>query len=172
MARVMASSIPPPLIFIFASQGPQHISMGKRLFHAYHTFRRTVLEMDAIYKSLVGVPLVESTSLFRESPTKIPEGILTVEITLPVLTIVQIALYGVLVSVEANRRALIGHSADETASIYASGVGSKTMALDISISRIRSMKFVEDAANRWHGRPWLWPQRHDLSHPAGENQEE
>ena len=143
----MAPSTPPPLIFVFAGQGPQHISMGKRLFHAYHTFRQTVLEMDMIYQSLVGVSLVESTGLFRESPTKIPEGIWSIEIILPALTIIQIALYDLLISIGAKPHALIGHSAGEIALVYASGAGSKAMALELSISRARSMKLVEPAGN-------------------------
>ena len=146
-APVMVPSTPPPVIFVFAGQGPQHISMGKRLFHGYHTFRQTVLEMDAIYQSLVGVSLMESTGLFHESTSKIPEGIWSAEITLPAMTIVQIALYDLLVSIGVKPRALIGHSAGETALVYASGAGSKGMALELAIARARSMKLVESAEN-------------------------
>jgi len=146
-APVMAPSTPPPVVFVFAGQGPQHILMGKRLFHAYHVFRQTVLEMDAIYRSLVGVSLVESTGLFRESASKIPEGIWSAEITLPAMTIIQIALYDLLISLGVKPHALIGHSAGETALVYASGAGSKTMALELAIARARSMKLVESAEN-------------------------
>ena len=121
--------------------------MGKRFFHAYHTFRQTVLEMDAMYRSLVGVSLVESTGLFGESASEIPEGIWSAEITLPAMTIVQIALYDLLVSIGVKPRALIGHSAGETALVYASGAGSKAMALELAIARARSMKLVESAEN-------------------------
>lgn len=119
--------------------------MGKRLFHAYHTFRQTVLEMDAIYQSLVGLSLVESTGLFRGSTSKIPEGIWPAEITLPAMTITQIALYDLLLSIGVKPRALIGHSAGETALLYASGAGSKAMALELAVARARSMKLVESA---------------------------
>ena len=146
-APVMAPSAPPPVVFIFSGQGPQHIFMGKRLFHAYHTFRRTVLEMDAIYRSLVGVSLMESTGLFHESASKIPEGVWSTEITLPAMTIVQIALYDLLTSIGVKPHALIGHSAGETALVYASGAGSKAMALELAIARARSMKSVESAEN-------------------------
>ena len=146
-APVMAPSTPPPLIFVFAGQGPQHISMGRRLFYAYHSFRQTVLEMDAIYRSSVGMSLVESTGLFQGSASKIPEGIWSAEITLPAMTIVQIALYDLLLSIGVKPHALIGHSAGETALIYASGAGSKAMALELSIARARSMKLVESAEN-------------------------
>ena len=142
-----APSTPPPVIFVFAGQGPQHISMGKRLFHAYRTFRQTVLEMDAIYRSLLGVSLVESTGLFCGPTSKIPEGIWSVEITLPAMTIVQIALYDLLISIGVKPRALIGHSAGETALIYASGAGTKAMALELAIARARSMKLVESEDN-------------------------
>lgn len=144
-APAMAPSAPPPLVFVFSGQGPQHIFMGKRLFHAYHTFRRTVLEMDAIYRSLVGVSLLESTGLFHESASKIPEGVWSTEITLPAMTIVQIALYDLLTSIGVKPHALIGHSAGETALVYASGAGSKAMALELAIARARSMKSVESA---------------------------
>ena len=146
-APAMAPSTPPPVIFVFAGQGPQHIFMGKRLFHAYRTFRQTVLEMDAIYRSFVGVSLVESTGLFCGSASKIPEGIWSAEITLPATTIVQIALYDLLISIGVKPHALIGHSAGETALIYASGAGSKAMALELAIARGRSMKLVESAEN-------------------------
>ena len=146
-APVMAPPAPPPVVFVFAGQGPQHLFMGKRLFHAYHIFRQTVLEMDAIYQSLVGSSLVESTGLFRESASKIPEGIWSAEITLPAMTIVQIALYDLLISIGVKPHALIGHSAGETALVYASGAGSKAMALELAIARARSMKSVESAEN-------------------------
>ena len=146
-APVMAPSTPPPVVFVFAGQGPQHIFMGKRLFHAYHVFRQTVLEMDAIYQSLLGVSLVESTGLFRESASKIPEGIWSAEIILPAMAIIQIALYDLLISLGVKPHALIGHSAGETALVYASGAGSKTMALEIAIARGRSMKLVESGEN-------------------------
>ena len=74
VAPVMAPSTPPPLIFVFTGQGPQHISMGKRLFHTYHTFRQTVLEMDAIYQSLVGVSLVDSTVSSASCPPRFLMG--------------------------------------------------------------------------------------------------
>ena len=146
-APVMVPSTPPPMVFVFAGQGPQHISMGKRLFHAYHTFKQTVLEMDAIYQSLVGVSLVESTGLFHESGSKIAQDTWSVEITLPAMTIVQIALYDLLISIGVKPHALIGHSAGETALIYASGAGSKAMALELAIARAQSMKLVESAGN-------------------------
>ena len=146
-APVRAPSTSPPVIFVFAGQGPQHISMGKRLFHAYHTFRQTVLEMDAIYQSLVGVSLLESTGLFYESASKIPDDIWSTEITLPAMAIVQIALYDLLISIGVKPHALIGHSAGETALVYASGAGSKAMALELAIARARSMKLVESAEN-------------------------
>ena len=146
-APVMVPSTPPPIIFVFAGQGPQHVLMGKRLFRAYHTFRQTVLEMDAIYQSSVGVSLIESTGLFSESSSKVPEGIWSAEITLPAITIIQIALYDLLISIGMQPHALIGHSAGETALVYASGAGSKTMALELAIARARSMKLVESAEN-------------------------
>jgi acyl transferase domain-containing protein len=146
-APVMAPSTPPPVIFVFTGQGPQHISMGRRLFHAYHVFRQTVLEMDVIYQSLVGVSLMESTGLFQGSTSKVPEGIWSAEITLPAMTIVQIALYDLLLSIGVKPHALIGHSAGETALVYASGAGSKAMALELAIARARSIKSVESAEN-------------------------
>jgi acyl transferase domain-containing protein len=63
------------------------------------------------------------------------------------MTIVQIALYDLLTSIGMKPHALIGHSAGETALVYASGAGSKAMALELAIARARSMKLVESAEN-------------------------
>ncbi|EPQ57833.1 polyketide synthase [Gloeophyllum trabeum ATCC 11539] len=68
-----------------------------------------------------------------------------IAITLPALAMVQIALFDTLVSLAIKPDAVIGHSAGETAMIYASGAGSKALALELAIARGRAMSALEDA---------------------------
>ena len=55
----------------------------------------------------------------------------------------QIALFDLLASLGVKPDILVGHSAGETAMLYASGAGSKTMALEVAIARSKAMKMTE-----------------------------
>jgi hypothetical protein len=143
--------------------------MGKRLFHAYHTFRQTVLEMDAIYQSLVGVSLVESTGLFRESASKIPEGIWSARNHTPCHDHCPDRLvrpsYQHRSETSRSDRSLCGRdSVDLRFRSRQQSHGSGTRDCTCSqyeIGRVRG---------KWHGRSWLWSQHCDRSHRAGETQ--
>lgn len=134
---------PPPVVFVFTGQGPQHINMGRYLFQAHRVFRDTILELDVIYKSVVGFSLIETTGLFDGTDTTMLSGIWSSDITLPAMTMVQIALYDLMKSVGLTPDVLVGHSAGETALVYASGAGSKAMAIEIAVARARAMKLTE-----------------------------
>lgn len=139
---VLTPKLSPPIIMVFTGQGPQHIDMGRSLFRSHKIFRDSILEMDKIYDFLTGSSFVETTGLFdgRESSLL---GVWPVEVTLPALTMVQIALFDLLSSIGIKPAAVLGHSAGETAMIYASGAGSKTMALEVAIARAKGMKVTE-----------------------------
>jgi acyl transferase domain-containing protein len=132
----------PPIVMVFTGQGPQNINMGRHLFRAHKVFRDTIIEMDTIYEQLKGVSLIKSTGLFDGDHSTLV-GIWSVEITLPALTMVQVALVDLLHSVGIKPDVVLGHSAGETAMLYASGAGSKAMALEISIARAEGMKLTE-----------------------------
>lgn len=133
----------PPVVFVFTGQGPQHFAMGRHLFASHHVFRQSILEMDQIFKARTGASLIETTGLFDSRyPSTLP-AVWSVEITIPSMTILQIALFDLLLSVGVKPDVLVGHSAGETPMIYASGAGSKAMAVEVAIARGRAMKLTE-----------------------------
>ncbi|KIK61181.1 hypothetical protein GYMLUDRAFT_225393 [Collybiopsis luxurians FD-317 M1] len=142
---IFAPRVAPSLAFVFSGQGPQNLQMGRQLFEDFPVFRESVLEMDEIYRQIAGCSLLESTGLFRsDSPTiQLPSGGWPVAITLPALAILHIALFDLLKSVGVTPDAMLGHSAGETAIVYASGAGSKAMAMEIAYARGRAMTPTE-----------------------------
>ena len=136
----------PPVVFVFAGQGPQHLDMGRELFQAYPVFRQSVLEMDAVYSRVTGTSLIASTGLFHDSPATSPLGAAwPIEVTLPAIAILQCALVDLLGSLGVNPDIVVGHSAGETAVVYASGAGSRAMVVELSIARAKAMALVEEA---------------------------
>ncbi|KAF8179325.1 hypothetical protein K438DRAFT_1977387 [Mycena galopus ATCC 62051] len=134
------------LAYVFSGQGPQHLEMGRRLFADYPVFRNTILELDDVYRRITGASLIESTGLFAPSVSP--------AITLPDLgwptilgassvAMVQIALCDLLKSVSIVPDMVVGHSAGETAALYASGAGPKAMAIEIAIARGEAMTCTE-----------------------------
>jgi acyl transferase domain-containing protein len=88
----------PPLAFVFSGQGPQHALMGRQLFAKYAAFRQSVFECDDAYRSVMGYSLVETSGLFTEPSTSAGEPRSSTKssgwtVTLPALTIFQIALF-------------------------------------------------------------------------------
>jgi len=133
----------PPVVFVFTGQGPQHLRMGQSLFATSEVFRDTILELDQVYESVTGRSLIKTTGLFDSSlPSSLP-AVWSVEHTLPGLCMVQIALVDLLASVGVKPDILVGHSAGETAMLYASGAGSKAMALEVAIARSKAMSMTE-----------------------------
>ncbi|KAH7908666.1 polyketide synthase [Hygrophoropsis aurantiaca] len=140
----LAPRAKPPLVLVLSGQGPQHIQMGRQLFQLYPRFAESILAMDEIYGRVVGHSLVQTTGLFlggTKSET-LPE-IWPIELVLPSLAMVQIALIDLLRSVGVKYDAVIGHSAGETAMLYACGAASQAMALELAIARGRAMSLAE-----------------------------
>ncbi|KAJ7214322.1 hypothetical protein GGX14DRAFT_550479 [Mycena pura] len=142
-----ASRIPestPPIIFFFSGQGPQHIDMGRELFAQYPVFRKTVLELDVVYLRRVGTSLIEASGLFSAArPVHDSGSAWPAIITLPAICAVQIALVDLLASIGIVPDLMFGHSAGETAALYASGAGPKEMAMEIAIARGEAMRHAE-----------------------------
>ena len=133
----------PPVVFVFTGQGPQHLRMGQSLFATSEVFRNTILELDQVHENVTGRSLIKTTGLFDSSlPSSLP-AVWSVEHTLPGLCMVQIALLDLLASVGVKPDILVGHSAGETTMLYASGAGSKAMALEVAIARSKAMKLTE-----------------------------
>ncbi|KAJ7832642.1 hypothetical protein B0H14DRAFT_2591918 [Mycena olivaceomarginata] len=140
---------PPPVAFIFSGQGPQNLDMGRGLFAAFPVFKSTILELDDVYRRVVGVSLVETTGLFVSSASPpsivLPPTGWPVTITVSSIAMLQMALFDLLVSVGITPSSLAGHSAGETAILYASGAGSRAMALEIAIARGQAMTATESS---------------------------
>ncbi|KAF5371761.1 hypothetical protein D9758_003565 [Tetrapyrgos nigripes] len=137
----------PPVGFVFSGQGPQHLRMGSQLFAFYPSFRNTILELDAVYQRITGQSLISSTGLFDAAQHKTPVSLAEVwpiSITLPAICMVQIAMHDLLISMGVQPDFIIGHSAGETALLYASGAASKSMAMEIAICRGQSLASTEE----------------------------
>ncbi|THU83766.1 polyketide synthase [Dendrothele bispora CBS 962.96] len=135
-----------PVGFIFSGQGPQHFKMGCQLYQSYPVFRNTILELDETYREIVGESLIQSTGLFcgeTESSSLFSE-VWPIKITLPAICMIQIAMFDLLVSLGIRPNFVIGHSAGETAVLYASGAAPKAVAMTISIHRGQSLAITED----------------------------
>ncbi|OBZ65510.1 putative polyketide synthase 2 [Grifola frondosa] len=121
-------------------------TMGRELFGACTAFRESILELDEIYRAAVGQSLIEFTGLFNTSSVADSLGATwPIAITLPALTMLQLALVDLLASLGVKPGVVMGHSAGETAMLSASGAGSKAMALELAIARGKAMSYAEDA---------------------------
>ncbi|KAI0749982.1 hypothetical protein C8Q80DRAFT_660233 [Daedaleopsis nitida] len=138
----------PPIVFVFSGQGTQHFQMGRQLFGACAPFRESILELDQVYASVVGASLIETTGLFTDTHAETSDTLgnpWPIAITLPALTMLQLALVDALAAVGVRPDAVVGHSAGETAVLSASGAASKAAALELAIARGRALSLVEEA---------------------------
>ncbi|THU94298.1 hypothetical protein K435DRAFT_966925 [Dendrothele bispora CBS 962.96] len=128
----------PALVYVLSGQGPQHINMGRQLFAHHPIFRSSILSLDSHYQSVTGHSLIARTGLFSSSPHIQPStlpDIWPIEVTLPAIAMVQLALIDLLGDWGVRPDAVVGHSAGETTMLYACGAGGKGMALEIAIAR-------------------------------------
>ncbi|KZT09317.1 uncharacterized protein LAESUDRAFT_548010 [Laetiporus sulphureus 93-53] len=135
-----------PMVFVFPGQGPQHINMGRQLFHRYTVFRDTILELDACYRDATGMSLIQQVGLFDDvHPLQVLPAIWPSSIIFPAMAMIQIALYDLLRSLGLRADVFVGHSAGETPMLYASGAGPKRMAMEIAIAQGQALSAVEKA---------------------------
>ena len=122
--------------------------MGRELFAFCLPFRKSILELDAVYETITGSSLLKSTALFTDA-LKDPKDTLgdlwPISITLPALTMLQLALVDALSAVGVKPDIVVGHSAGETSVLAASGSGSRAMAMELAIARGRALALVEHA---------------------------
>jgi acyl transferase domain-containing protein/aryl carrier-like protein len=142
---VLAPKATPPVIFVLSGQGPQHLRMGYGLYKTSAVFRSSILELDAVHKRATGYSLIERYGLFAGSESaQAMADIWPIAVTLPALTMLQLAMIDTLASVGIKPDVVIGHSAGETALLYASGAGPKEIALELSIARGKAMALLEE----------------------------
>jgi acyl transferase domain-containing protein len=154
----------PAVGFVFSGQGPQHIhselknislisvtltiySVGRQLFADFQAFRESVLALDEVYTQAVGHSLIEKVGMFKEATTQsepMPD-VWPIDIILPAIAMVQIALFDLLSSVGVRPDFVLGHSAGETTMLYASGAAPRAMALELAIARGQALAITERA---------------------------
>ncbi|TFK38854.1 polyketide synthase [Crucibulum laeve] len=136
-----------PVVFVFSGQGPQHFDMGRQLFKQYPIFRESIERMDGFHNSITGYSLIQRTGLFDDIRQFKPlEDIWPISVTLPALAMVQMAIFDLLISIGVKPDIVIGHSAGETAMLYASGAAPQDMALEIAIHRGIAMTHVQECS--------------------------
>ncbi|KAJ7447113.1 hypothetical protein B0H11DRAFT_1745206, partial [Mycena galericulata] len=138
----------PSLVYVFSGQGPQNLQMARQLFAEFPVFRDTILELDNVCRAVHGSSVIETTGLFSHDSSCTPsislqESGWPVVITVSAIAMVQIALFDLLKSVGVLPEMVLGHSAGETTALYASGAGSKAMALEVAIVRGEAMTSTE-----------------------------
>lgn len=116
--------------------------MGRELFQAFPVFRSSILEMDNVYKSSTGKSIVDDFGLFGTCSSELPE-LWPISLILPAIAMFQIALFDLLTSLGIQPNILVGHSAGETAVLYASGAAPKAMAVQLSILRGNTFSSME-----------------------------
>ncbi|KAL4254858.1 hypothetical protein ABKN59_004677 [Abortiporus biennis] len=144
---VVVPKRPPPLIFCFSGQGPQHWAMGRQLYVRFAAFRESIDACDAVHKEYTGYSFIEETGLFKENPPsgtpleksmRWPADIISIGITF-----FQVALFDLMSFLGIKPDAILGHSIGETAVFYASGAMPRDMVVKISIARGRALKLVD-----------------------------
>lgn len=121
--------------------------MGRDLFKSCTVFRSSVLELDEVHKASTGRSLVE-LGLFADVPYESSDPLgdpWPIALTLPALTMLQLALFDTLVAAGVSPDIVVGHSAGETAVLAASGAASKAASLELAIARGQALSVVETA---------------------------
>lgn len=120
------------------------VTVGRELFQTSAVFRKSILELDAIYKSVMGQSLIELTGIFDGARPSDPLGeIWPIAITLVSLTMLQIALFDTLAAPGIKPDVVVSHSAGETPVLYASGAGSRALAMELAIAWGKAMSLLE-----------------------------
>ncbi|KAJ7174132.1 acyl transferase domain-containing protein [Mycena crocata] len=124
------------LVFVFSGQGPQHEHMGRELFNTSSVFRDSILEMDVVFQKKTNKSIVQDYGLFASTSSSYEFPIVwPISLTLPSIAMFQMALFDLLIYLGVRPDIVLGHSAGETALLYASGAASKAMAVELAIIR-------------------------------------
>lgn len=108
--------------------------------------------MDDVYREVCGRSLIEETGLFGDAdPLEALPTVWPITVILPSMAIVQMALFDLLCSLGLRPNIVVGHSAGETAMMYASGAASKAMVVELAIARSKAMILVEKAGGTMVG---------------------
>ncbi|KAI8956900.1 hypothetical protein F5Y11DRAFT_125320 [Daldinia sp. FL1419] len=119
LARIPGKASRRKVTMIFTGQGSQWAEMGKGLFLANREFREDIHLMDDILRHAARPPnwTIESEMLKPGENSRINEA----ELSQPLCTALQIAIYRQFERFEVRPSAVVGHSSGEIAAAYVAG---------------------------------------------------
>ncbi|RSL49057.1 hypothetical protein CEP54_012625 [Fusarium duplospermum] len=128
-----ALSSPLPLVMVFSGQGAQWPQMAKELIESDQAFRADLLNMDAVLKRL-SFPQTWNIidELLKSAETT---QVHKAELSQPLCTAVQVALFNRFFALGLAPTAVVGHSSGEIAAAYAAGFISMAQAITIAYYR-------------------------------------
>ena len=121
------------ITLVFSGQGAQWAQMGHELLHDNTNFLQDIKAMDRILQSLRYPPEWSIESELRKPPGT--SQVDRAEISQPLCTALQIALFHVLTTGGIRPSAVVGHSSGEIAAAYAAGAISMEDAIIVAYYR-------------------------------------
>lgn len=132
--------------FVFCGQGPQHEDMGRHFYARFEAFRESVHRSFEVVQKYHSGSFVDS-GLFQSDKDahvqKTESGGWTVEAIVISITIFQIALFDLWVSLGIEPDVVMGHSVGEIAAMYASGAFSHEKAIRTAIARSNALALLD-----------------------------
>ncbi|RMZ86790.1 hypothetical protein DV736_g5985, partial [Chaetothyriales sp. CBS 134916] len=122
-----------PVVLVFSGQGAQWPGMGKELVLDDTEFRNDILKMDRALQLLTHPPqwnMVDEI-LKPDSSSQIHRA----ELSQPICTAIQVALFNKFAALGVKPRAVVGHSSGEIAAAYAAGYISMNEAITTAYYR-------------------------------------
>ncbi|GFF78602.1 nonribosomal peptide synthetase 14 [Aspergillus lentulus] len=124
---------PPKLMAIFTGQGAQWVGMGRELLRASSIFRRSIERCE---RALATLPDGPSWSLQEALLADKPSSSLSKpEVSQPVTTAIEIAVYDLLCACGVNVDRVVGHSSGEIVAAYALNIISAEDSMKIAYYR-------------------------------------
>jgi len=127
----------PNITFVFCGQGPQFLKMGQDFIDKFPVFKEWILKCDNVWNDITGFSFIERYGMFIKSDSIDYDTIPINEpiVAQPSITFFQIALFNLYKYFGVTPDYVIGHSAGEQASFYASGALSLEDTIKVSYYR-------------------------------------
>lgn len=127
----------PNIAFVFCGQGPQSLDMGLEFMNTFPVFKDKILECDLIWKEISNFSFIEKYGIFVKNNSIDYDNVPINDpiVAQPAITFFQIALLELYKYFGVVPDLVIGHSAGEQVSFFASGAISLKDTLKIAYHR-------------------------------------